>query len=331
MLARGLFQDGPLVLGEPNFRCQLLATRLKQLRKLLQASNRREGFGASVASVTSSCHGLIINLGLLLCKVKFEPRPSGGDGPSGRSCRSAWGAAPLPEGWRGFVCNEGSRAIRRVAVGSKDPSFQRDRGATVGAVTITALAISGSPRENGNTQTLLQRCLDRLATHGIAGELVTLIGKTLRGCNACCACTQSRDATCPGISDDDFAAYFEKMVRADIIVVGSPVYFGSAAPELMALLDRAGYVSRANGQLFSRKLGGPIAVARRAGHNFTFAQLLFWYMINDMIVPGSSYWNVALAKDPGAVLEDQEALATIDRFADNLAWLAQKTHVEPKR
>jgi multimeric flavodoxin WrbA len=115
------------------------------------------------------------------------------------------------------------------------------------------------------------------------------------------------------------------MQAADIIVVGSPVYFGSATPEMMALLDRAGYVSRANGHLLSRKLGGPIAVARRAGHNFTYAQLMFWFTINDMIVPGSTYWNVGLAGLPGKIAEDEECLRTIDRFAENLAWLAEKT------
>jgi multimeric flavodoxin WrbA len=194
-------------------------------------------------------------------------------------------------------------------------------------MTLSALAISGSPRENGNTHTLLKRCLERLATQSIEGEVVTLAGKTIRGCNACGACIESRDGTCPGITEDDYQEYFEKMVKADVIIVGSPVYFGSAAPELIALLDRAGYVARANGNLFSRKLGGPIAVARRAGHNFTYAQLLFWYMINDMIVPGSTYWNVALAREAGAVTEDHEALATIDRFSDNLAWLAKKLAV----
>jgi multimeric flavodoxin WrbA len=168
-----------------------------------------------------------------------------------------------------------------------------------------AIAISGSPRRGGNTETLLQRCLDRLAGHGIRGNLISLAGLNLHGCSACGACSES-------------------MLHADILIVGSPVHFGSATPELMALLDRAGYVSRANGHLFSRKIGGPIAVARRAGHNFTFAQLLFWYMINDMVVPGSSYWNVALAREPGAVNADTEALATIDRFADNLAWLSTK-------
>ena len=170
----------------------------------------------------------------------------------------------------------------------------------------------------------MQRCLDRLAGGGIQGKLISLAGLNLRGCTACSACAESRDATCPGITGDDFEPIFEAMLRADILIVGSPVHFGSATPELMALLDRAGYVARANGNLFSRKIGGPIAVARRAGHNFTFAQLLFWYMINDMVVPGSSYWNVALAREPGAVNADTEALATADRFADNLAWLATK-------
>ena len=171
---------------------------------------------------------------------------------------------------------------------------------------------------------MLRRCLDRLAGHGIAGELELLAGKNVRGCTACASCGESKDRSCPGQAGDDFQAIFEKMVRADILLVGSPVYFGSATPELMALLDRAGYVSRANGHLFSRKIGGPLAVARRAGHNFTYAQLMFWYTINDMIVPGSTYWNVALAREPGAVNEDAEALRTLDRFADNLAWLAGK-------
>lgn len=187
-----------------------------------------------------------------------------------------------------------------------------------------ALAISGSPRRNGNTETLLRRCLDRLSGQGIPGELISLAGLNIRGCQACGACAETKDASCPGGAGDDFEQVFEKMHHADILVVGSPTYFGSATPEMMALLDRAGYVSRANGHLFSRKIGGPITVARRAGHNFTYAQLMFWYTINDMIVPGSTYWPVALAREPGAVLQDEEALETVDRFADNLAWLAGK-------
>jgi multimeric flavodoxin WrbA len=187
-----------------------------------------------------------------------------------------------------------------------------------------AVAISGSPRKSGNTETLLQRCLDGLATKGITGDLISLRDKTIKGCRACAACSRNRDKQC-NTKDDDFHPVFAAMQSADIIVVGSPVYFGSATPEMMALLDRAGYVSRANGHLFSRKLGGPIAVARRAGHNFTYAQLMFWFTINDFIVPGSTYWNVGLAGLPGKIAEDEECLRTIDRFAENLAWLAEKT------
>jgi multimeric flavodoxin WrbA len=188
---------------------------------------------------------------------------------------------------------------------------------------MNAVAISASPRKKSNTEILLRRCLDGLAARGIEGELVSLRDKTIKGCRACEVCRKKQDKRC-NTRDDDFHPVFERMVAADIIVVGSPVYFGSAAPEMMALLDRAGYVSRSNGNLLSRKLGGPIAVARRAGHNFTYAQLMLWFTINDMVVPGSSYWNIAHAREPESVVNDKEALATVDRFAENLAWLAQK-------
>lgn len=186
-----------------------------------------------------------------------------------------------------------------------------------------AVAICGSPRKNGNTETLLQRAVDRLAEAGATTELVLLRDKTIRGCRACSECSRRKDSTC-NTKTDDFHPVFEAMQRSDILIVGSPVYFGSATPEMMALLDRAGYVSRANGNLFSRKIGGPIVVARRAGQNFTFAQLMFWFTINDMIVPGSTYWSVAHAREPGDVREDKEGLATVDRFVDNAVWLAER-------
>ena len=184
-----------------------------------------------------------------------------------------------------------------------------------------AIAICGSPRDSGNTQILLERCLARLGEAGIDTQFIPLRGKTIKGCCACARCRELKDGTC-AIKDDDFHDVFTLMKEADIIVVGSPVYFGSATPEMMALLDRAGYVSRGTGNFFSRKIGGPIAVARRAGQNFTYAQLLYWFMLNDMVVPGSTYWNIAFGRAPGEVMDDEEALETIDRFADNLAWLA---------
>lgn len=186
-----------------------------------------------------------------------------------------------------------------------------------------ALAICGSPRTNGNTEHLLTRALGILASAGHETRMLSLADKEIKPCNGCGACGRTKDGTCI-IGGDDFEECFQAMLAADIIIAGSPVYFGSATPQLMTLLDRAGYVSRANGSLFSRKLGGPIVVARRAGQNFTFAQLLMWYMINDFVVPGSSYWNIAFGREAGEVEQDAEGLRTVDRFAENLAWLAGK-------
>lgn len=188
---------------------------------------------------------------------------------------------------------------------------------------MNAIAICGSPRLEGNTEILLRECLDILEKEGIPGQLARLHKKVMLPCLACGTCGKTKDKTC-AIKDDDFHEIFNAMLEADIIIVGSPVYFGSATPQLMSLLDRAGYVSRANGNLFSRKLGGPVVVARRAGQNFTYAQLLYWYMLGDMVVPGSTYWNVGFGMRPGEVRTDTEGIETVRRFAENLAWLAKK-------
>ena len=186
-----------------------------------------------------------------------------------------------------------------------------------------AIGICGSPRQGGNTEILVRRCLDRLAAAGIGTELVHLGVSTVKPCIACGACRKTQDLTC-SIKDDDFAPILAKMLAADIIVVGSPVYYGSATPQTMALLDRAGYVTGASGRALAHKIGGPIVVARRAGQNFTYAQLVYWYTINDMVVAGSTYWNIAFGREKEQVLEDTEGLRTVDHFADNLIWLASK-------
>lgn len=185
-----------------------------------------------------------------------------------------------------------------------------------------AIAISGSPRSGGNTESLLNKALAVLSEAGIGTELIQVGGTDIRGCVACSYCRDKQDGTC-AIKTDSFHTIFEKMKEADIIILGSPVYFGSAVPEMMALLDRAGYVGRPLGT-FERKLGGPVVVARRAGQNFTYAQLMYWYMINGMVVPGSSYWNVGFGAAAGDIDEDEEAINTVKKFAENLVWLSEK-------
>ena len=188
------------------------------------------------------------------------------------------------------------------------------------------IAISGSPRKGGNTDTLLELALSTLGEHGIDTEFVSLSGKNIKTCTACMGCVNTNRC----VLDDDFDPIYRKMLAADGIIVGSPVYFGSATGEMTALLDRAGYVSRKNGNLFSRKAGGPVVVARRIGQNFTLSQLLMWYMINGMIVPGSSYWNIAFGSHEFDVMSDEEGVRTIRTFAENLAWLLKKTGGDTK-
>lgn len=185
-----------------------------------------------------------------------------------------------------------------------------------------AVGIVGSPRKNGNTEFLVKEALDILANEGIEVELISLRGKEIKPCDACYACEKQKKC----IVKDDFDEIYNKMAAADAIIVGSPVYYGSATAETMALLARAGVVAGQTGKIFSRKIGGPITVARRAGHNFTYAQLLFWFMINDFIVPGSSYWNVALAGAGGKrdIIEDEEGIRVIRHFGKNIAWLLKK-------
>jgi len=182
------------------------------------------------------------------------------------------------------------------------------------------LAISGSPRRDGNTDTLIGVAFEVLEERGIETEFVSLAGKTIKTCTACMACTRAPKC----VLEDDFDPIFRAMIGADGIIIGSPVYFGSATGEITALLDRAGYVARKNGNLFYRKVGGPVVVARRIGQNFTLAQLLMWFMINGMIVPGSTYWNIAFGSHDIDVLEDEEGVRTIRAFAENIAWLLER-------
>ena len=185
---------------------------------------------------------------------------------------------------------------------------------------MNVLGISGSPRKGGNTEIAINLALDEIAKEGIATELIPLAGKRIEPCTACMACKGKVQCTI----EDDFAPLFEKILEADGLIVGSPVYFGSATPQMMALLDRTGYISRNNGGLLKYKVGGPIAVARRAGQNFTYAQLGLFFGLNEMILVGSTYWNIGFGRAPGEIREDAEAVETMQNFGKNVAWLLKK-------
>lgn len=183
------------------------------------------------------------------------------------------------------------------------------------------LAICGSPRPQGNTWLLLHEALKVLAQQGLQTEFISLHDKQVLPCTACLTCATEKNRC---VQEDDFMPIFTAMGQADGLLVGSPVYFGSATPNLMALLDRAGYVARQGDNVFNRKVGSPVVVARRAGVNFTYSQLQLFFCIMGMYVPGSTYWPIAYGLKPGDVLQDAEGLRTIAQLAENMAWLMKK-------
>jgi len=185
------------------------------------------------------------------------------------------------------------------------------------------VAFNGSGRKDGNTAVLLKRVLSALEAEGVETELIQLAGEQIRGCTACRACFETKNLRC-SITDDNVNTYIQKMVEADGIILGSPTYFAMMSSEMKALIDRAGFVCRATPGALKRKVGAAVVVARRAGAMTTFDAINHFFLINQMIVPGSSYWNIGMANKKGEIDTDQEALTTMDTLGKNMAWLIKK-------
>jgi multimeric flavodoxin WrbA len=187
-------------------------------------------------------------------------------------------------------------------------------------MNMKAIAIVGSPRKHGNTEILAAHTLKAVAEEGIETELIPLAGRKINPCNACDACLENGEC----VIKDGFASVFNKMIKADGIILASPVYFGSCTALLKALMERAGWLSTPEKRLFNLKVGGPLVVARRAGQNFTLAEINFWFHIQGMIVPGSTYWNIASGWHPGEVANDEEGLNSAWNFGKNMAFVMKK-------
>jgi len=177
------------------------------------------------------------------------------------------------------------------------------------------IGIVGSPRKKGNTELLTRHTLKAISEEGLNTELIRLASLEIKPCNACMACKKQEACS---IEDDLFPIYL-KMKEAQGIILASPVYYGSATALIKALMERVGYIARWNGEPFHGKVGGPLVVARRAGQNFTIAQLTLWFQILGFYIPGSTYWNVAIGREKGEVEQDEEGLQTAWNFGKNMA------------
>ena len=185
------------------------------------------------------------------------------------------------------------------------------------------VAFNGSARKNGNTAILVNHVFRELEKEGIETELIQLAGKKIRGCIACNKCFENKDQRC-SVTHDVLNSCIEKMIETDGIILASPTYFANISTELKALIDRSGMTSIANGGMFKRKVGAAVVAVRRGGSIHAFNAINHFFFIGQMIVPGSTYWNMGFGKDKGDVEKDEEGLLTMKALGENMAWLLKK-------
>ena len=185
------------------------------------------------------------------------------------------------------------------------------------------VGFNGSARKGGNTAELIGRVFRELEAEGIATELIELSGKKMGGCIACYKCFKNQNRRC-AVTKDFMNECIAAMDAADGIILASPTYFANVTTEMKALMDRAGLVARANNDMFARKVGAGVVAGRRGGSIQAFNALNAFFFIEQMIVPGSRYWNLGRGLEKGEVLEDKEGMETMEVLGRNMAWLMKK-------
>ncbi len=187
------------------------------------------------------------------------------------------------------------------------------------------LAINGSARLDGNTAALLHVAMGECEAAGMEAELVQLAGQSVRGCTGCGSCARLKNRRC--IMTDDIANdVMQKIFDADGLFVGTPTYYANAAPEILGLMARTSMVSGNNGDLLRRKAGAAVVAVRRAGAVAAFDAINHFFFINEMIVPGSSYWNLGIGRLKNEVNQDAEGIETMHALGRNMAWLLEQLH-----
>lgn len=183
------------------------------------------------------------------------------------------------------------------------------------------VAFSGSARKNGNTAALVRHVFAELEISGIECELIELAGKKVHGCTACMKCKDSTEGNCVGVRDFISEECIPKALAADGIIVASPVYFADVTTETKALIDRLGYAS---GKHLARKVGAGVIAVRRAGAIHSLDTINHLFLIKEMVVIGSSYWNMGFGRAPGEVEDDAEGIRTMHTLGANMAWALER-------
>jgi multimeric flavodoxin WrbA len=185
------------------------------------------------------------------------------------------------------------------------------------------VAFNGSARKDGNTAILVKYALQELSKEGIRTELIQFAGKNIRGCTACMACFSAKDMLCVQ-KNDAFNGYYRKMLDADGVILASPTYVSDVTAGMKAFIERASFISRANDEPLRRKVGAGLVAVRRGGAIHAFDTLNHFFLLRQMIVPGSLYWNIGIGREIGEVERDEEGIQTMKVLGQNMAWLLKK-------
>ena len=179
---------------------------------------------------------------------------------------------------------------------------------------LKVLMLNGSPRENGNIALAFQEMEQVFRENGVAVENILLGKKDIRGCIACETCRKTHKCVFNDIVND-LAVKFE---AADGLVVGSPVYYGSANGTIMSALQRLFYSTSFDKSL---KVGASVVSARRSGCTATFDELNKFFTLSNMPIATSQYWNNIYGWNPGEGKVDAEGRQVMRVLARNMVFL----------
>lgn len=183
-----------------------------------------------------------------------------------------------------------------------------------GAKSMKVLLINGSPDSKGCIWRALEEIRNTLEADGVEAEILHVGNKDIRGCVACMSCRKTGKC----VFDDIVNEAADKFKEADGLVIGSPVYFGSANATAVAFMDRLFYSTP-----FSKawKVGAAVASARRAGTTATFDELNKYFTITGMPIASGQYWNAVHGYTAEDVEKDEEGLQQMRTLAHNMAFM----------
>lgn len=192
----------------------------------------------------------------------------------------------------------------------------------MGTSKITVLTINGSEQPEGVVSHLLRHALHELESKGIYTEMLELGLEPMHDCLDCQECTKSQNGRCKQ-TDDATNGIIQKMREADGILLCSPASPDGASRRMKSLLDRACMVSKANGGLLRHKVGASLVTIESAHALRTFDLLNHFFLVNEMIVAGSSFWQTGIGFDCGELAKDPRGLSLMETLVKNMAWLLQ--------